>query len=64
MARVIKTIPSYLIDKYMVQFFPVENTPGVTHRVVIAGQATDWLSATHKPNQKNAVFFLDKWLNK
>ncbi|MBK6616613.1 hypothetical protein [Ottowia sp.] len=41
-----------------VEFFPVADVPGYSHKVVIDGKAGSfWLSSKERPNKKSAVFF-------
>lgn len=56
-----KAIP-YFADKHgnTVVFRKVSNVPGFTHRVVVNMVATGWLASTHKPNAKNAAYFLQQ----
>ncbi len=57
-----KAIPTYRSEAGdTIQFFPVNNVPGFTHRVVINGQATrDFLGDHVKPSAKHAEFFFAK----
>lgn len=50
-------------DGTVIQFFPVADKvlrQSSTHRVVLNGKAIDWLSSGYKPNQKTAIFFMEK----
>lgn len=54
-------------DGTVIQFFPITDKvlrQASTHRVVMNGTAVDWLSASFKPNQKAAVFFMEKHAGK
>jgi hypothetical protein len=44
-----------------IDFIPVDNVPGWTHRIAIDGTLTkSWLSESHKPNAETARFFIEK----
>ena len=57
-----KAIPTYRNEAGdTIQFFPVNDVPGFTHRVVINGQGTrDFLGDHVKPSAKHAEFFFQK----
>lgn len=59
-ASKIISIPTFMIGDRVIQFWPVKNVPGWTHRVTINGQACDWLSGAFKPNRKTAAFYSEK----
>jgi len=50
-------------NKIIVQFVPITNVPGFTHRVTMNGAAYAWLGDNAKPNRKSAEYFLDRYLN-
>jgi len=50
----------YVVDGLRVQFWPVENVPGFSHRVSINESYVDWLSDEAKPNGKSAIYFIEK----
>lgn len=54
-------IPKFVAeDGTTVEFFPVDDVPGFTHRVVIDGQAVrEWLGRG-RPSAKAARFFYEK----
>lgn len=60
-----KFIPKFIAeDGTTIEFHPVNDVPGFTHRVVINGQAVrDWLGHG-KPSAKAAHFFYDKHCRK
>jgi|GEM_PF-2817220 hypothetical protein len=46
-----------------IEFFPIDNMPGFSHKVAVNGawpNPRSWLSADFKPNQKAARFFYNK----
>jgi len=56
----VTTIPSYLVDGKLVQFWPVTNVPGFTHRVVIDRESVGFLSNDYRPSGKVAIFFTEQ----
>jgi hypothetical protein len=40
-----------------VEFVPVENVPGFSHRVIVDGKPSSWLSSDYKPSEKSARYF-------
>lgn len=47
----------------LIEFFPVQNIPGYSHKVAVNGAFPDprsWLSTDFNPNQKAARFFYNK----
>lgn len=47
-------------DGRVLQFVPIKNVPGFSHRVTINGLAADYLGDNAKPSAKSAEFFLGK----
>jgi len=47
-------------DGATIEFVPVKNVPGFSHRVILNGSPVDWLSNTSKPSVKVATYFFDK----
>lgn len=57
----IKPIPTFEADNGQVlQFRPIGDAPGFTHRVIINRRAVDWLGDNQRPSAKTAEFFLCK----
>lgn len=55
-------IPKFLTPYGTVEFVPVDDTPGHSHRMVIEGQATKiWVPSESKLDTKTVVFFVRVW---
>lgn len=44
-------------DYNTLDFVPVKNVPGFTHKVIVNDVRVGWLSSDFKPNEKAAVYF-------
>lgn len=55
----ITKINKYLTPYGIIEFFPLENTPGFTHFIAVNGARDPglYLSAKNKPSAKTAKFF-------
>ena len=51
-------------DYGTLEFIPVKDYPGFSHRVVINNQRIGWLGKEFKPNIKNARYFIEKHIKK
>lgn len=51
-------------QQFNVRFFPVDGTPGFTHKVVISGNKVGWLSTGFKPSKHTAKWFFTQWVEK
>ena len=48
-------------DGFTVEFIPVKDAPGFSHRVAVCGRLVkSWLSNESRPNRKTALFFRGK----
>lgn len=56
----VECVPGYSVAGYKVEFYPVSDVPGWTHRVLIDGQPADWLSCEFNPSKKTALFYAQK----
>jgi hypothetical protein len=54
-------IPKYRAeDGTTIEYAPVKDAPGFSHRVLINGIPVDWQGNHRKPSKKSAVYFLEK----
>lgn len=47
-------------DGTTVEFVPVKNVPGFSHRVILNGKPVDWLTDKVKPSLKTAEYYFEK----
>ena len=47
-------------DGATLEFVPIKNVPGFSHRVILNGKPVDWLSNTSKPSVKVAQYYFEK----
>lgn len=57
--RMLKVV-MFVSGEDRIEFWPVKNIPGFTHRVLVNGKKAGYLHHTVKVNQKSAQFFLAK----
>lgn len=50
----------YQKDGSTIEFVPVANVPGFTHRVILNSKPVDWLSRDFKPSIKAAEYYFEK----
>ena len=58
--RTVVTVPSYFVDGLRVDFWPVTDVPGYSHRVIVADKSVGWLGTNSRPSAKTAVYFYEK----
>jgi hypothetical protein len=61
----IKIVPTYHIGSAdILQFFPIDKTPGFTHRVVLNGLAVDYLGDNNRPSVAVCRYYIEKHADK